>query len=103
MRFRNREERERYMDSLERQMEHQRQDIQRTLDQLEGSGRRRTALEKLRSSLPGIPGRSSPVREPSESPQTASAPVQREEPFTDEARPQEPSTQRSWWQRIFGP
>ena len=47
------------MDSLERQMEHQRQEIQRTLEQIEGSGRRWTALQKLRSSLPSIPGRAS--------------------------------------------
>ncbi len=58
MRFKNREERERYMDSLERQIEHQREQMQRTLDQMEGSARRRMALKsKLRSSLPGFPGR----------------------------------------------
>jgi hypothetical protein len=59
MRFRDREERERYMDSLERQMEHQREQIQRTLDQTEGSGRRRRTLAKLRSSLSSFPGRTS--------------------------------------------
>ena len=32
VRFRDREERERYMDSLERQMEEQREQIQRTLE-----------------------------------------------------------------------
>jgi len=51
------------MDSLERQMEYQRQEMQSTLDQIEGSGRRRTALEKLRSSLPGITGRDARERE----------------------------------------
>ncbi len=58
MRFKSREERERYMDNLERQIEHQREQMQRTLDQMEGSARRRRALKsKLRSSLPGFPGR----------------------------------------------
>ena len=97
------------MDSLERQMEHQRQEIQRTLDQIGGSGRRRTALEKLRSSLPGIPGRSS-VREVEERDRTAEKPERaeprsgtpgpqeaRERPFTEE----EPEP-RSWWRRLFG-
>ena len=59
VRFRNRKERERYMDSLERQMEHQRQEIQRTLDEMEDSSRRWSTLEKLRSSLPSFPSRTS--------------------------------------------
>ncbi len=54
MGFRNREERERYMDNLERQMEHQREQIERTLDQMKGSGRLRTALGKLRGTLPSV-------------------------------------------------
>ncbi len=62
MRFRERRKRERYMDNLERQMEHQREQIERTLEGIEGRGRRRTVLEKLWSSLPNFPGRSS-VRE----------------------------------------
>jgi len=53
----DRKEREEYMDNLERQMEDQREQIQRTLDRIEGSGRRRTVLERLRESLPGFPGR----------------------------------------------
>jgi hypothetical protein len=36
----DRKERERYMDDLERQMEDQREQIQRTLERTEGSGRR---------------------------------------------------------------
>jgi hypothetical protein len=61
-RLRNREERKRYMDSLEWQMEHERDQLQRTLDQLtEDSDRRRKALEKLRSALSSFPGLS-PVR-----------------------------------------
>ncbi len=57
-RLRNREERERYMDSLEWQMELQRELIDRTLEQTsEDSDRRRKALQKLRSSLTSFPGR----------------------------------------------
>jgi hypothetical protein len=59
MRFRDRQERECYMDSLERQMEHQREQMQRTLDQTKGSGRLRTGLEKLRNTLPSLPRRTS--------------------------------------------
>ena len=59
MRFRDRQERERYMDSLERQMQHQREQIRRTLDETKDSGRLRTALEKLWGTLPGFPRRTS--------------------------------------------
>ena len=83
MRFRDREERERYMDSLERQMEHQREQIEHTLDEIEGS-RRRTALEKLRSSLPRFPRRTSVRNTEVEG-----------EAGTD--RP-DSEAQRSWWQ-----
>ena len=61
-RFRNREERERYMDSLEWQMENQREQIQRTLERTpEDSDRIRKALEKLGSFLPSFSSRT-PVR-----------------------------------------
>jgi hypothetical protein len=87
MRFKDREERERYMDSLERQMEHQREQIRRTLDRIEeGSGRRRTALKsKLRSSLPSFPGRKS-VRDAGEE--------------VSQAATERPDSQapRSWWE-----
>ena len=59
MRFRDRQERERYMDSLERQMENQREQIQLTLNQTKGSGRIRTVLETLRDTLPSFPRRAS--------------------------------------------
>jgi hypothetical protein len=59
LRFRDHEEREQYMDSLERQMEHQRKQIESILDRTEDSGWRRRALEKLRSSLPRFSGRTS--------------------------------------------
>jgi hypothetical protein len=100
-RFRDREEREGYMDSLERQMEHEREQIQRTLDRMtEDSDRRRKALERLRSSLPSFPGRT-PVR---------GVPV-REEPIeligsetssAGEESPRKSSEPRSRWWRIFG-
>jgi hypothetical protein len=57
--FRNHEERERYMDSLERQMEHQREQIQRTLEQAKGSGRLQTVLGKLRGTFADVPLRTS--------------------------------------------
>ena len=83
VRFRDREERGRYMDSLERQMEHQREQIEHTLDEIEGSGRR-TALEKLRSSLPRFPRR----------------PSVRDREGEGEAVTDQPNSeaQRSWWQ-----
>ena len=95
VRFRVRQDRERYMDSLERQMEPQRPEIQRTLDRLEGPGRRRAALEKLRSFLPSIPGRSSVryagkrERGPEES--------DRAVPRSGASSPQE-GVQRRWWE-----
>ena len=84
MRFKNREERERYMDSLERQIEHQREQMQRTLDQMEGSARRRRALKsKLRSSLPGFPGR---------------ALVRDTEEREEATERQDSEAPRSWWE-----
>jgi hypothetical protein len=51
----DREERERYMDSLEQQMERQREQIERTLEHTKGSGRLRAALGKIRGNLPSVP------------------------------------------------
>jgi hypothetical protein len=59
LRFRDRQERERYMDSLERQMEDQREQIQRTLEQTKGSGRLRTGLERLWGIHPSFSRRTS--------------------------------------------
>ncbi len=98
-RFRDSQDRERYMDSLERQMEHQRQEIQRTLDRIEGSGRRRTALEKLRSSLPSIPGRTS-TRDAGEL-ETATEKPKRAEPQSDTGGSQE-DVERPRWRRLLG-
>ncbi len=47
------------MDSLEQQMVHQRELIERTLEQTKGSGRLRTVLETLRDTLPSFPRRAS--------------------------------------------
>ena len=95
------EEREQYMDSLERQMEHERDQIQRTLDRMtEDSDRRRKALERLRSALPSFPGhtpvRGAPVREePIE-------PIRSETSSAGEESVRKPSEPRSRWRRMFG-
>ena len=96
-----REERERYMDSLELQMEHEREQIQRTLDRMtEDSDRPRKALEKLRSTLPSFPGRT-PVRGAAER-ETPTEPIRSDTPSGLETSPRKPSEPRSWWRRIFG-
>jgi hypothetical protein len=100
-RFREREEREQYMDSLERQMDEQREQIQCTLDRTtEDSDRRRKTLEKLLSALPSFPGRTpvrgAPVREePIES-------IRSETPSAREESPRKSSEPRSRWRRMFG-
>jgi hypothetical protein len=100
-RFHNREERERYMDSLEWQMEHQREQIQRTLERTtEDSDRGRKALEKLRSSLPSFPGRT-PVRGAAER-ETPTETIRSETPSAGEESPRKRSEPRSWWRRMFG-
>src|SRR5215204_4539270 len=100
-RFRDREERERYMNSLERQMKHQREQIQRTLDRTtEDSDRRRKALEKLRSSLPNFPGRN-PVRGATER-ERLTEPIRSETPSAREESLRKPSEPRSRWRRMFG-
>jgi hypothetical protein len=99
--FHNREERERYMDSLERQMEHEREQIQRTLDRTtEGSDRRRKALEKLRSALPSFPGRNF-VRDAAEHERPTEA-IRSETPSAREESPRKSSEPQSRWRRIFG-
>ena len=100
-RFRDREERERYMDSLERQMEHEREQIQRTLDRTtEDSDRRRKALEKLLSALPSIPDRN-PVRGAAER-ERLTEPIRSETPSAREESPRKLSEPRSRWRRMFG-
>ena len=100
-RFRDREEREQYMDSLERQMEHEREQIHRTLDRTtEDSDRRRKALEKLRSALPSFPGRS-PVRGVPER-EEPREPIRSETSSAGEDSSRKRSEPRSWWRRMFG-
>jgi hypothetical protein len=99
-RFRNREERERYMDSLEWQMEDQREQIDRTLEQTtQDSDRRRKALEKLRSSLPSFPSRIL-VRDAAER-EAPTEPIRSDIPSGREKSPRKPSEPRSWWRRMF--
>jgi hypothetical protein len=100
-RFRDREKREQYMDSLERQMEHERDQIQRTLDRTtEDSDRRRKALEKLRRVLPSLPSRT-PVRDVAEH-ETPTEPIGSETPSAREESPRKSSEPGSWWRRMFG-
>ena len=96
----DRKERERYMDHLERQMEDQRERIQRTLDRLESSGRRGGALERLRRFLPRFPGRT-PARDAEET--SVEPPQSPESPGTSPSPPaagsggQETATERGSW------
>ena len=96
-----REERERYMDNLEQQMEEQREQIDRTLERTtEDSDRRRKALERLRSALRSLPGRT-PVRDAAER-ETPTEPIGSETPSAAEESSRKPSEPRSWWRRMFG-
>ena len=96
-----REERERYMDSLELQMEHEREQIQRTLERTtKDSDRRRKALEKLRSALPSFPSLS-PVRGAAKR-ETSTEQIRSDTPPGRDKRSRKPSEPRSWWRRIFG-
>jgi hypothetical protein len=89
------------MDSLEWQMENQREQIQRTLDRTtQDSDRRRKALEKLRSSLARFPSHT-PVRGATER-ETPTEPIRSETPSVREESPRKPSEPRSWWRRMFG-
>jgi hypothetical protein len=97
-RLHNREERERYMDSLEWQMEEQREQIQRTLERTtEDSDRRRKALEKLLSALPSLPGRT-PVRGVAKR-EMPTKPIRSDTPSGGEKSPRKLSDPRSRWQR----
>jgi hypothetical protein len=101
MRFGDREERERYMDGLERQMEYRREEIQRTLDRTaEGTGRRWAGIEKLRSALPGFSGRN-PARDAEER-ETSTKPVRGGTSFTREESARKASEPRPWWHRVIG-
>jgi hypothetical protein len=105
MYIRDRKDRERYMDDLERQMEAQREQIGRTLDRTEGSGQRGGALARLRGSLPRFPGRAS-ARDPGEkrekATQSSESPGPSATPQAGSGGAQESAQPRSWWQRMFG-
>jgi hypothetical protein len=104
----DRKEREEYMvDDLERQMEDQREQIRRTLDRIEGSGRRGGALDGLRGSLPRFPGRAPARGDPEETreeaPQSPESPgPTRSTPTDANEGPQSGPEERSWWRRMFG-
>ena len=105
MRFGDRKEREEHMDNLERQMEDQREQMQRTLDRIEGSGRRGGALERLRGSLPRFPGRA-PARYAGETreeaPRSPESPGPTRIPADASEGPQSGPEERSRWRRLFG-
>ena len=107
MRFRDRQDRERYMDDLERQMEDQREQIQRTLDRTEGAGRRGGALERLRGSLPRFPGRAPAREDPEErrekDPRSPDLPgPTRSSTPTEGTGEYETVTEGPWWRRLIG-
>jgi hypothetical protein len=107
MRFRDREDRERYMDDLERQMEDQREQIQRTLERTEGSGRRGGALERLQAFLPRFPGRAPARGDPEErrekDPQSPDLPgPTRSSTPTEDTGEHETVPERPWWRRLIG-
>ena len=101
MRFGDREERDRYMDNLEQQMEVQREQIQRTLDRTMEDSDQRTALEKLWDLLPSFPGRT-PMQGGER--ETPTQPVQSETPSSrgENESVRGPSEARFRWRRIVG-
>jgi hypothetical protein len=104
-RFGNREERERYMDDLEWQMEHQREEIQRTLDRtMEGEGsERRTALQKFWGSLPGVSGRTRGQGAETPTPTPGEAREAAQSAHSATLRPHgAEAAGRPWWRRILG-
>ena len=101
----DRKEREEYMDSLERQMEDQREQIRRTLDRMGGSGRRGGALQRLRGFLPRFPGRTPAwdVGDPREdAPQSPESPGPAGSTPTEDTGVRETATGDPWWRRKFG-
>jgi hypothetical protein len=103
----DRKGREEYMDDLERQMEDQREQIQRTLDRTEGAGRRGGALERLRGSLPRFPGRAPAREDPEErrekDPRSPDLPgPTRSSTPTEDTREHETATEGSWWRSWLG-
>jgi hypothetical protein len=98
--IRDRKEREEYLDDLERQMGCLREQMQRTLSSVEGSGRRRTVLNWLRGSLPGLPGRA-PAQITEESREDSGATSEGQGPTATPPDPervaQAGKERRPWW------
>jgi hypothetical protein len=96
----DREEREERMDDLERQMEHLRSQMQRTLSGAEGSGRL-TVLDRLRSVSSGraaprdAGGSSKDARDSAEGPPTPTDAGGGSQEATEAPR-------RGFWSRLFG-
>jgi hypothetical protein len=107
MYIRDRKEREEYMDDLERQMGDQREQIQRTLDGMEGSGRRGRALERLRKPLSRFPrrwrGQGKPEEASAEIPECPEGPGPTSTPTDAGGSPETPAGRPSWWRRMVGP
>src|SRR5918997_5430749 len=100
----DRKGREEYMDDLERQMEDQREQIQRTLDRTEGSGRRGGTLERLRGSLLRFPGRAPARGDPEErrekDPHSPDLPGPTRSTPTKHTGEHETATEGPWWRRL---
>ena len=94
------------MDDLEREMEDLRNQMRRILSGADGSGRR-TALDRLRSSL-GLPGLSAARntgasgKDAPESPEPRPGTPTPPDAGGGAQEPSEPSEGRSWWRRMFG-
>jgi hypothetical protein len=102
--IRDRKEREEYLDDLERQMGYLREQMQRTLSSVEGSGRRRTVLNWLQGSLPGLPGRA-PVQITEESREDSGASSEGQGPTAtppDAKRVAQAGKERRPWWRFWG-
>jgi hypothetical protein len=102
--IRDRKEREEYLDDLERQMGYLREQMQRTLSSVEGSGRRRTVLNWLQGSLPGLPGRTT-VQITEESREDSGASSEGQGPTAtppDAERVAQAGKERRPWWRLWG-
>jgi hypothetical protein len=97
-----REEREEYMDALERQMADRREQMQLTLDRIEILGRQRKALKALRTFLPSFASRI-PTEDTREL-ETATEMPMGPTPSEASEGPQEQAAEErpGFWSRLFG-
>jgi hypothetical protein len=116
MRYEDRQDRERRVDALEREMEELRDQIQRTLDGMEGRGQRRKILGRVRSSLPNLPRRTpaQSTKTHEDTPETPKGRGSTATPPDAGNGPQGPTEhlsdtrevpgrgRSSWWRRIIG-